>query len=296
MRAKAFRGMVLLVTSNELLKDRLQRVLVQAGYGIRIVRSQEDGFKVVQDINPAILVVDRCESGFSRLHHEMPLHPPIVTVTYHATACDERHCAMDIEDGAARAVCNASPAMIVALLGSVLRRQQWEQSVSERYFVEGVTIDLQSYAVTVSGTAVHMKPTEFRILKSLLSAPGYFLSRSALLDQVWGEGFAISPHTLDVHIFKIRQKLVSHGVRPDFILTVRGLGFKLQSKPSPVEALTIRPYRSATPGIGHPSFRPHQIRPHAVNAIEFGGSPWRHKSDRRVSARHRIKPVYHGDQ
>jgi DNA-binding response OmpR family regulator len=296
MPAKIFRGTVLLVTSNEYLKNCLQRALLRTGYGIRIVRNQEEGLEVMQDINPAILVVDRRESGFSRLHHEMPFHPPIVTVMYHTAACDERHCVLDLEDGAARAVCNASPAMIVALLGAVLRRQRWERTVPERYVSADVTIDLQKYEVTVGTKPVQLSPTEFRIIKSLVAAPGHYLSRHALLDHVWGEGFAIIPHALDVHMSSLRRKLNPNGTDPELILTVKGLGYKLRPMTLPAEVLSIQPFRSATPEIGHPSPRPYLPRTHAVHVSGFGGSQWRHKPDRPVSARYRIKPVYHGDE
>ena len=292
MRAKMFNGTVLLVTSNDSLTGSLQRALLQAGYGIRIVRSQEEGLGVMHDINPTIVVVDRRESGFSRLHHEMPLHSPIVTVMFHPEACNEEHCVMDLEDGATRAVCNASPAMIVALLGAVLRRQRWERTVPERYVTEGMSVDLQKYEVTVGATPVQTSPTEFRILKSLLAAPGHYVSRTALHDHVWGEGFAVSPHALDVHIFSLRRKLNPDGSCPECILTLKGVGFKLRSIFLPVEASSIRTYRSASPEIDHLSFRPYQPRAHAVNVSGFGGSRSKHKTDHRISTRYRITPVY----
>ncbi len=297
MRAKIFKGTVLLITNNESLKDSLQRALLHAGYGIRIVRSQEEGLDVVQDINPTITVVDRRESGFSRLHHEIPLHPPIVTVMYHNEACHEQHCVMDIEDGAARAVCNASPGMIVALLGAVLRRQRWEQTGPERYVAEGMTVDLQKYEVTVGATPIHTSATEFRILKSLVATPGHFVSRTALLDHVWGEGFAVGSHTLDVHISSLRRKLNLNGTSPALILTVKGLGYKLRSMTSTVEA----PLHQAIPlsdSRDTASLRSwlYQTRSKTVNVPGVGGSQWRHKPDRHISARYRIKPLYHRDQ
>jgi DNA-binding response OmpR family regulator len=291
MLAKIFRGTVLLVTNNEGLRDCLQRALLQAGYGIRVVRSQEEGLRVLRDINPAILVVDRRESGFSRLHHEMTRHSPIVTVMYHSEACHEEHCVIDIEDGAARAVCNASPGMIVALLGAVLRRQRWEQTVPERYVTEGMTIDFQKYVVTVGGTPVHTSATEFRILKSLVATPGHFVSRTALLDHVWGEGFAVGSHTLDVHISSLRRKLNHNGTSPALILTVKGLGYKLRSMTLPAAGPLLKPYRSMIHAIRHSSALGCQTPNRSVNVPGVGGSQWRHKPDRHISARYRIKPL-----
>lgn len=270
MLTKIYRGTVLLVTSNECLKGSLQRALLRVGYGVRIVRSQEEGVKAMRDINPAILVVDRRESGFSRLYYEGSLHPPIVTVMFHDEACNEQHCIMDLEDGATRAVCNASPAMIVALLGAVLRRQQLERAVPERYVSGGVDIELQNHEVKVDGALVPISPTQFRILESLILAPGHYLSRNALLDTVWGEGFAIIPHVLEVHISSIRRKLDSYGMSPGLIRTVKGLGYKLRPMSSPSEAPPVQPYRTATPGIRYPSPRPYLAHTHTVNVSGFG--------------------------
>jgi DNA-binding response OmpR family regulator len=296
MRAKIFKGTVLLVSNNEGLRDSLQRALLQVGYGIRVVRSQEEGLDVARDINPSILIVDRRESGFSRLHHEMPLHPPIITVMYHTEACHEQHCVIDIEDGATRAVCNASPSMIVALLGAVLRRQRWERTIPERYVAEDMTVDFQKYVVTVGGTPVHTSATEFRILKSLVATPGHFVSRTTLLDHVWGEGFAIGSHTLDVHISSLRRKLSHNGASPAFILTVKGLGYKLRSMTSPAAAPLLKPDRSMTHVVQHSSALGYQTHNRTVAAPGVGSSQWRHKPNRHISARYRVKPLYDRDQ
>jgi len=296
MPDKIFRGTVMLVTNNKVLRDCLHGALLQAGYGTRVVRSQEEGLDIVQDVNPAIVVVDRRESGFSRLHHGMPLHPPIVTVMYHTEACHEQHCVMDIEDGATRAVCNASPEIIVALLGAVLRRQRWERPISERYVGEEVTVDFRNYEVTVHGMPVQTTSTEFRILKSLVATPGHYLSRAALFHDVWGEGFAVCPHTLDVHIYSLRRKLNPKRSSPDLILTINGSGYKLRPIFSPVETACFQSYVSPSPAISYSSRRPHQPPTHARNGPLVGGSRWRHEPDHRVSARYRIRPAYRGDQ
>jgi len=296
MRAKIFKGTVLLVSNNEGLRDSLQRLLLQLGYGIRVVRSQEEGLHVMEEINPAILVVDRRESGFSRLHHEVPLHTPIVTVMYHHEPCHEQHCVIDIEDGAARAVCNASPRMIVALLGAVLRRQQWERPVPDRYVTEGMTVDLEKYVVTVGGMPVHTSATEFRILKSLVATPGHFVSRTALLDHVWGEGFAVGSHTLDVHISSLRRKLNHNGTSPAHILTVKGLGYKLRSTALPIKTPFLESYGSVAHEIRHPFVPANQIRTKTVNVPGVGGSQWKHKPDHEISVRHRMRHQYNKNQ
>ena len=296
MGIKIFKGTVLLVTTNERLRDNLRTAMLQAGYMFLAVRNQDEALRKLRTSDLSIIVVDRHESGFLRLHQETPFRIPIVTITYHAEGCDEQHCVQDLENGAARAVCNASSAVVIALLGAVLRRQRWDRSVSDLYLLDGVTIDVQNYTVSVAGTPVNVKPTEFRILKSLAIAPGHFLSRNALIDRVWGEDYALCPHTLDVHISSIRQQLVPYGVRPDFVLTVRGLGFKLRSGSPILETTTNHSSSVATQVLEPQPVRVRQLRARSMDVAALGGSQWRHKSAGHPSARYRIKPTQARDK
>lgn len=243
MGTKTFKGMVLLVTTTDSLKTSLERALLRAGYGLRVAKSQTEGLEILRYINVACIVVDRRESGFAQLHHALPDGTPILTVSHHPGQCNEHHCISDIEDGAARAVCNASPSVIVALIHAVLRRQSWQQPAPDYFATEGVTIDFANYEVKVGTTVVPVTPTQFRILRCLALAPGQFLSRQALFDQVWGKGFAICPHTLDVTLSSLRRTLYSSGASPDFILTLKGVGFKLRPT---VPQETVRSLPAAT--------------------------------------------------
>lgn len=296
MRIKIFKGTVLLVTNNERLRDNLRTAMLQAGYMFLAVRNQDEALRKLRTSDLSIIVVDRHESGFLRLHQETPFRIPIVTIAYHAEGCDEQHCVQDLENGAARAVCNASSSMVVALTGAILRRQRWDRSVSDRYLFDGVTIDLQNYTVSVAETPVSVKPTEFRILKSLAIAPGHFLSRNALIDRVWGEDYALCPHTLDVHISSIRQQLVPYGVHPDFVSTVRGLGFKLRSASPLLETATNQSTSVATQVLAPQPVSARQPRARGVNVTALGGAQWRHKPAGHISARYRIKPTQARDK
>ncbi len=289
MRTKVFRGTVLLVTNRELFKSGMQRALIREGYGIRVAATQEKGLEEIRHSIPTIVLVDRRDSGFSQLYHALACTTPIVTVTYHAPLCDERHCIMDIEDGAVRAACNASPHTLVALLGAVLRRQRWERPAPKRYVADGVTIDLENYEVKVETAPVYASPTEFRILQSLITAPGHYLSREALLTKVWGEGFFISPHTLDVHISSLRRKLDSQGTCPDFIKTVKGLGFKLRTAIRPEDVRSAESDRSTTLAVPSSDSRAFRYSPDQTAVSTVGSSRWRHPSTGSHSTRSHSK-------
>lgn len=280
MRAKIFRGTVLLVTGDERLRSELERALLQAGFGVRLAKNQEDALTELRSTTPAILAVDRRESGFSRLRQDVPDLPPIVTVTYHLEPCDDRHCVTDLEDGATRAVCNASPAIIVALLGAVLRRQRWDRPAPTHYVTDTLTVNLEKYEVMVGSVPVHVSRTEFRILESLVAAPGHYLSRRTLQDQVWGEGFAIYPHTLNVHISSLRRKLDPTGSNPGLITTVKGLGFKLRGTAAAEDRPVVAACRAAVSALRPVVFHPRRKSSRVSALAAAAQSGWEYFTDR----------------
>jgi len=90
-------------------------------------------------------------------------------------------------------------------------------------------MDISRHEVTVGANLVELTPKEFRILHQFLLSPGVVLSRQDLLNRVWGEDYALEEHALDVHIHSLRQKIEADPSKPIFIVTIRGVGYKLQS-------------------------------------------------------------------
>jgi DNA-binding response OmpR family regulator len=89
-------------------------------------------------------------------------------------------------------------------------------------------MDLDKHEVTVNGRAVALTPKEFRILNCFLQSPSLVFSRQEMLNHVWGEGYALEEHALDVHIHSLRQKIEADPADPKYIVTVRGVGYKLR--------------------------------------------------------------------
>ncbi len=79
------------------------------------------------------------------------------------------------------------------------------------------------------GEEVHLTKTEFRLLVELASGPGRVFSREVLLERVWGYGYFGDGRLVDVHIRRLRTKIESDPANPRHVVTVRGLGYKLQT-------------------------------------------------------------------
>ena len=81
----------------------------------------------------------------------------------------------------------------------------------------------------LGGKEVHLTKTEFRLLCELAQNPGRVFSREALLDKVWGYGYFGDGRLVDVHIRRLRTKIEADPANPRLVVTVRGLGYRLQA-------------------------------------------------------------------
>jgi two-component system, OmpR family, phosphate regulon response regulator PhoB len=93
-----------------------------------------------------------------------------------------------------------------------------------------ISMDLASHRVTRAGRAVHLGPTEYRLLEFFLLHPRRVFSREELLDAVWGQDIHVEPRTVDVHIRRLRKALNDDGLL-DVVRTVRSAGYALDTEP-----------------------------------------------------------------
>jgi len=89
-------------------------------------------------------------------------------------------------------------------------------------------VDLANRLVTVGGQPVQLTPTEYELLKALVTATGKVLTHHQLLRQVWGRGYEAESHMLRVNISNLRHKIEPDQTRPTYILTESGIGYRLR--------------------------------------------------------------------
>jgi DNA-binding response OmpR family regulator len=93
-----------------------------------------------------------------------------------------------------------------------------------------IEIDFARGAVSVRRRAVDLTYVEFELLATLAAAPGHVMTREALLERVWGDSAYRDPRTIAVHIRHLREKLESDPARPEYLLTVRGAGYRFREE------------------------------------------------------------------
>ena len=101
----------------------------------------------------------------------------------------------------------------------------------ERIEVGDLVIDKRRHEVMRNGFRVDLTPLEFQILELLASEPGRAWSRNALLDRVWSTDYEGYQRNIDPHINRLRKKLETDPKNPRYVLTVRGVGYKLNEIP-----------------------------------------------------------------
>ena len=104
-----------------------------------------------------------------------------------------------------------------------------EQPRDEKPIERGeLRIDPARRSVTLSGKEIKVTYVEFEILSALARSPGRVLSRETLLEHVWGDSEYRDPRTVDVHIRHLREKLEQDPKEPEYLLTVRGVGYRFK--------------------------------------------------------------------
>jgi DNA-binding response OmpR family regulator len=120
-----------------------------------------------------------------------------------------------------------SPRELVLRVRALLRRPRQAPAGDGRSVTLGeLHIDLAGRGVDLRGVPIDLTPTEFDILATLVAEPGVALSRRELITRVWGQDWVGDSHLVDVHIGHLRRKLGDDPVSPEFIHTVRGVGYK----------------------------------------------------------------------
>jgi DNA-binding response OmpR family regulator len=120
------------------------------------------------------------------------------------------------------------PKELSARIRALLRRARPTVPGNPRLRFGDLEVVPQEGVVTRNGEQVHLTKTEFRLLVELANHPGTVFSREDLLEKVWGHGVFGDGRLVDVHVRRLRTKIEADPANPRYVVTVRGLGYKLQ--------------------------------------------------------------------
>ncbi len=127
-----------------------------------------------------------------------------------------------------------SPRELVARVKAILRRGRLGREAEGKALShEDLVVDLEKHRVTLGGRLIPLTPHEFKLLQTLMTAPGRVFSRDQLVNHLYPQQEAlVIDRVVDVHIGKLRQKIEKDPTNPRFILTVRGIGYQFADRHS----------------------------------------------------------------
>jgi DNA-binding response OmpR family regulator len=226
---------ILLVDDDALLRRSLAFNLEQAGYRASTAATAEDALALASRDTPDLIILDiglPGMDGLDALHHfQSRISAPVIFLTARRRELDE---VLGLELGADDYITKPfDQDVLLARVKAVLRRVQPETAAAEanqRPLVVGeLAIDPAAHTVTLKGEPLELPPREFDLLHTLALEAGRVLSVDDLLRRVWGAEYIGEPQVVYVHIRWLREKLEDDAHHPVRIVTVRGVGYKLEA-------------------------------------------------------------------
>lgn len=227
---------ILIVEDEESLADPLAFLLRKEGFDTIIAGDGATALEEFSRNNVDIVLLDLMLPGMSgtdvckRLRETSSV--PVIMVTARDSEIDK---VVGLELGADDYVTKPySSRELIARIRAVLRRgaetDSGEGFEDNSVLSAGpVTMDVERHIVTVNGEPVALPLKEFSLLEYLLLNSGRVLTRGQLIDRVWGADYVGDTKTLDVHVKRLRSKIEPNPSKPQFLLTVRGLGYKIEA-------------------------------------------------------------------
>jgi two-component system response regulator RegX3 len=225
---------VLIVEDEESFADPLAFLLRKEGFTTAVAATGQAGLEEFDRNGADIVLLDLMLPGMSGTDVCKALRQragvPVIMVTARDSEIDK---VLGLELGADDYVTKPYSAReLIARIRAVLRRggEHDEQAAAAPVLSAGpVRMDVDRHVVTVSGTEVPLPLKEFDLLEYLLRNVGRVLTRAQLIDRVWGADYVGDTKTLDVHVKRLRSKIEPDPADPRYLVTVRGLGYKLEA-------------------------------------------------------------------
>ena len=226
---------ILLVDDDALLRRSLAFNLEQAGYRVSTAASAEDALALAQRDRPDLVLLDIGLPGMDGLdalrHFDAQVGVPVIFLTARRRELDE---VLGLELGADDYISKPFDLdVLLARVKVVLRRSEKTAAPAADSIpltVGDMLIDPSAHTVTIAGRSLYLPPREFDLLHTLALEAGHVVSISELLARVWGAEYEGESQVVYVHIRWLREKLEEDLGHPRRIITVRGVGYKLESQ------------------------------------------------------------------
>ena len=224
---------ILIVEDESSFSEALSFLLGKEGYDVAVAATGTDAIKQFNENGADLVLLDLMIPEISGVEVCKTIRTssqvPIIMLTAKDSEIDK---VVGLELGADDYVTKPySSRELIARIKAVLRRGTNEDIAPENGILTaaGIRLDVGKHQVTVNGTLISLPLKEFEVLEFLMRNSGRVLTRTQLIDRIWGGDYYGDTKTLDVHIKRLRSKVEADPANPVLIQTIRGLGYKLES-------------------------------------------------------------------
>jgi DNA-binding response OmpR family regulator len=224
---------ILLVDDDELMRRSVAFNLEQNNFRVKTAATAEDALELARRDPPHLILLDIGLPGMDGVEalrrFQLQADIPIIFVTARRSELDQ---IVGLELGADDYITKPFKfEMLLARIKAVLRRATRDTAAASEpklLQVGDLVIDPAAHTVTIAGKPVDLSPREFAILHTLALEAGRVVSVDDLLNRVWGAEYAGEPQAVYVYIRWLREKIETDSTSPRRLVTVRGIGYKLE--------------------------------------------------------------------
>jgi two-component system alkaline phosphatase synthesis response regulator PhoP len=227
-------AVVLVIDDEEAILSVVEAYLKAEGNTVHLARDGQQGLALFRRYQPDLVILDIMLPGMDGLEVLQHIRRESDVYVLMLTAkSEEADRVIGLTVGADDYLTKPfSPRELAARVKAILRRGRNKTLDEQQVFTfKRLRIDAQRHEVYRDGELIDLTALEFKLLKTLATYSGMVLSREQLLEQVWGYDFYGEDRVVDVHIGHIRQKIEVNPIEPQFVLTVRGVGYKFGDEP-----------------------------------------------------------------
>ena len=222
---------ILTVEDDERIRTAVKLALEDEGWSVEESETGEEALNAFQRQPSDVVLIDIMLPGIDGFDVCRSIRRvsdvPIIMVTARA---DTHDVVAGLEAGADDYLTKPfAPKELSARIRALLRRARSTDATSAHLRFGDLEIIPDEGVVRRAGQEIHLTKTEFKLLVELASSPGRVFSREVLLERVWGYGYFGDGRLVDVHVRRLRTKVEADPANPHHVVTVRGLGYKLQA-------------------------------------------------------------------
>lgn len=222
---------IVIIDDEQAIRRLLRTILEAHGYQVFEAENGENGLLTVAQQHPDVVILDLGLPDLDGIEVTRRLREwseiPVIVLSVREQEADK---VAALDAGADDYLTKPfGAAELLARLRAARRRANHSPEEST-FTLNDLTVDLLRRVVTVRGEEVQLTPTEYDLLRTLVRHAGRVLTHQQLLRQVWGQAYENQFHLLRVNISNLRHKIEPEPVRPRYIITEPGVGYRLRDE------------------------------------------------------------------